>query len=549
LFYFHNLMKFDSFFLIQWCCFYDKKIKLISRDNILYKITIFIGNKELHFVDSYNLFPEKLNVFVSSMGGISNKIEFNHNIKEYNSEILEQLKVYCLNDSSILFEALSAYRNYIFSFFNLDITRCLTLAAITLKIFQINYYNVNENPLEKIEGNKDAFCRLSYFGGISDVYKPVMTEGFCYDVNSLYPYVMKTYEFPIGKGKWVSSENINLDSFFGFLKIDIVCPDDIYIPILPIRNKNGVFSKCGKISGVFFSEEIKLALKYGYRILKVYKGLAYEKGNPFINFVHDLYNKRIENKNSPLQKIFKLLLNSLYGKFGMNPKFNITDILLDDKKIQDIIRFHEVKSFNHIQDTKSQRINYNPDVSRDKISLFLSSGMITSEYLENYMNNLEKVFSLQFSCVHIASAITSYARIYMYEKKINCNLYYSDTDSLFTTNELNTSNEIGGLKLEYRIKEALFIAPKLYYIKTNDNLEYIKSKGIMSHSLDKDQFNELLKEKSLFLNIKHNFVRNIKDYSIKSQSNLIEISGDFLKRKKIYDSNNLWVDTKPLKTE
>jgi hypothetical protein len=34
------------------------------------------------------------------------------------------------------------------------------------------------------------------------------------------------------------------------------------------------------------------------------------------------------------------------------------------------------------------------------------------------------------------------------------------------------------MKLEYKIKEGFFIAPKTYYNLTNDNEEIIKSKGL-----------------------------------------------------------------------
>jgi hypothetical protein len=41
-------------------------------------------------------------------------------------------------------------------------------------------------------------------------------------------------------------------------------------------------------------------------------------------------------------------------------------------------------------------------------------------------------------------------------------LYYTDTDSVFTTRKLPETTELGGLKLEYTLTEAIFLLPKTY---------------------------------------------------------------------------------------
>ena len=59
IFYFPDLELFEYSFLIRSsCCFDDKKIEKIYRDNILHDITILIDNKELHFIDTKDLLPE-----------------------------------------------------------------------------------------------------------------------------------------------------------------------------------------------------------------------------------------------------------------------------------------------------------------------------------------------------------------------------------------------------------------------------------------------------------------------------------------------------------
>ena len=67
------------------------------------------------------------------------------------------------------------------------------------------------------------------------------------------------------------------------------------------------------------------------------------------------------------------------------------------------------------------------------------------------------------SNVSIASAITSYARIYMMKFKINSDVYYTDTDSIFTKTKINPNligKELGLMKEELNgltIKKCYFL--------------------------------------------------------------------------------------------
>jgi hypothetical protein len=104
--------------------------------------------------------------------------------------------------------------------------------------------------------------------------------------------------------------------------------------------------------------------------------------------------------------------------------------------------------------------------------------------------------------ISIASAITAYARIHMSQFKNNpdFNLYYTDTDSVYVDNPLPTnmidSKILGKMKLENIVKRAIFLAPKLYFLKTIDNKVIYKVKGL-SHDIEltlKDFESLLIKE-------------------------------------------------------
>lgn len=72
------------------------------------------------------------------------------------------------------------------------------------------------------------------------------------------------------------------------------------------------------------------------------------------------------------------------------------------------------------------------------------------------------------------------------------NVYYCDTDSIMTSEDLPSNmvgKELGQWKLEHNLEEGIFIAPKIYYIKTSEpnkdgKYETMKCKGIRNSLLD-----------------------------------------------------------------
>lgn len=59
-------------------------------------------------------------------------------------------------------------------------------------------------------------------------------------------------------------------------------------------------------------------------------GYLFEKmESPFKDFVSTLYESRLKarnDKNEALAYVYKILMNSLYGRFGIHPKSTITEV-------------------------------------------------------------------------------------------------------------------------------------------------------------------------------------------------------------------------------
>lgn len=62
----------------------------------------------------------------------------------------------------------------------------------------MKYYDVSNWPIHIPNKNEDSFLRKAYYGGHTDVYRPYGEHLYYYDVNSLYPFVMKHFQMPGG---------------------------------------------------------------------------------------------------------------------------------------------------------------------------------------------------------------------------------------------------------------------------------------------------------------------------------------------------------------
>jgi len=329
------------------------------------------------------------------------------------------------------------------SFFKLGATPKATIASTAMSLFR-NQYLKNDYFRHDIPQLLDQF--KAYYGG--------RTEAFCrgaiknynyYDFNSLYPSVMIN-EFPDPNTKRICYKNTckYIEAFEGVSLVDIYCPEMEY-PFLPVRTETKLLFPCGDFSGWYSHVELRRALELGYVIKKVRK-TYYFKGTcePFREYVLDLYNKRLEFKEqgSSMEYVVKILLNSLYGKFGQ--KFTDRDSWKPfDLSIEEL---EQLKDF---------------------------------ERIGNYIRIKKEMTEPPVFCTPIwALYTTAYAREKLHKAILNSRPVYVDTDSIITKKEIITSNKLGKLKLEMKIKKGVIVKPKFYAFSPLNGKPFVKSKGI-----------------------------------------------------------------------
>lgn len=435
---------------------------------------------------------------------------------------------------------------------------CLTMSSLALQVYFKNYYNSKLYFISISTGKLDEFIRQSYRGGIVEVYKPYLINGYHYDANSLYPYIMSSCLMPVNDGKEGNAEfdiYFNINEFFGFIEVEVEC-DNLYIPFLTYKNKfDSVISPIGKWIGVYFSEEIKYALTLGYKF-KYKKYYKFDKAIIFKDYVNDIYALRLKNRNTSLSSFYKLLLNSLYGRFGMSNLYSNTEII-DNNTSEGKLRYEYLNLLYDIDCYPLKKnkliINYNKVIELDYLEFLYRSGLIDKKIYNSVKKQLSYTDLNTNKSVHISAAITAYARIYMHKIKVTYqnNLYYSDTDSLILDKKLDSelvSSEVLGLfKLENEINIGYFISPKLYCFIEKNGTTVIKSKGVKNTLFTLNDFKNLYIEKTIKVTKISHFLRSLKKYTLKSRENNFFITGILNKREKKYDVSGNWIDTKPIK--
>lgn len=396
--------------------------------------------------DSMNYYPMAL----EKVGKIINvkKLEKPSFLGKRGYETQDEKKefiAYAMQDVVTLYHAMKEYDN--------TVEGCIksTSASSSYRFFDTKIQSTKDWKITTWLNND---VRRSYYGGRVEAFYRGMVrkENFgtinCYDFNSLYPSVMlgdmpDLTKYPTClKGKF---DNEKLGSVLCDVKIDC------QYPLLPVREDKLKF-KCGVVSGWYTIPEINELERSGEgKVLKVYKSYNWEKvPSYFKEYIMKFYNerKKLILEGSEKEKLLKLLMNSLYGKFG---------------EVIEPLKYVKINSLTDFKNAYDIKGNYAVMKGESKYS--------------------------SHTYFPIASTITAYGRIKLHNKIHQVvdvdkkEVFYCDTDSIFTNGIIPDSTELGEMKLEKdKVKDwYCFIRAKAYM---NDTC--IKLKGSPKKVLEKN---------------------------------------------------------------
>jgi hypothetical protein len=339
------------------------------------------------------------------------------------------------------------------------------------------------------------------------------------DFTSLYPWTNLHCLYPVGHPTIITSNFSALESYFGLVQCSVLPPQNLLHGVLPVRAQGRLmFPLCRScvetlqvdpckhseeerlLFGIWVSEELKQAVKYGYQIKHIYSVHHFDRTSKelFSGYIQTFFklklaaSQRPENEtpeelqrfiselkerdgidiqpddfhdNPGLRSIAKLCCNSFWGRLGMRDSFTKTVFVFSMEHLYSLMEdpHSEITSIRYI--------------SENCIAVLLQNKSIDTLSFTNNTNIYAAVFT------------TAYARIALYDVMylVRDRLLYVDTDSLMfilsphASENLPMGHHLGELTNELKKGEVIvrFVSggPKVYAYITNLGRCVVKIKG------------------------------------------------------------------------
>ncbi len=430
-FYAHFGGRYDYLALIKELYKFGKKITIITSNSRIIIFKFKKGKYTFNFVDSYNLLPSSLANIGKDFKLSKGEFDFN---KDFSDE--EKLIEYNKRDCEILYKALNEFQDTIN---NLGGSMKYTIASTSMDLFRRKFLG---STVIKDTDRVNPYIRQAYYGGRCEVFKKVAPKSYLFDFNSLYPSVMIDNYMPVGQAYLINTPKIpDINEHpCAFVEAEIMTPDEDYIPLTPYRFNDKLIFPQGKYKGWYDIVTVYKAMEIGYIVNPERYIIFTDYKKIFKDYISTLWalrQKAKEDGNDSLSTIVKLLMNSLYGKFGQREE---QELMLINPPVDDIVS----KGY----------VPYN----------------MPEDLFEEFQAYIAKSIS-KTKVIHpaISAHVTALAQLKLYNAIESClrrgiDLYYTDTDSLFTSEMIEHSKELGALKFEGEFQKSYFIAPKLYYL-------------------------------------------------------------------------------------
>lgn len=434
------------------------------------------GTGSIQFLDTMNYAGTSLKQLGHDLGKEKTEIDFN-------SCTDEELFAYCQNDVEIC-------ELFILKFIEFCIQNNmgefrLTIASQAFTAFRHRFMHIA--PTIHTVDRVNEIEKFAYYGGRTEALKlGQINQGTIYnlDVSSHYPNAMIAQRIPyrlVGYNQTPLIPALNYHIDHNYLIVECTIKTDL--PCFPLRahistNQNylslEIISNYAQLRADFkviypvgtyrtwlHHEEFKYALENNL-ISSIHGYVLYFGADLFSDYVHTLFDLKAqysEQENHSFRYVTKIFLNSLYGKFGQE--------------------FHQTKK---VGETDSQEVKVTYGYSqRDNHSYY------DVEWFGNVYRNYATGLST-YAFPAIAGAITAYGRMALWKYSVMAgreNIFYSDTDSLFTNAEgfarlasVIQPNSIGMLELKGTAEDLIIYGNKDYIFSGKSTHKGISPKAI-----------------------------------------------------------------------
>lgn len=303
----------------KYFAYHGWKLNFIYDNGLTYILVITCGQRTIKVLSLTNYFEASVKE-LGELIGIP-KIDVN-----FDTISDSDLSIYCFRDVVICLDTMMNYFTFLESH---DLGEfSLSRASQSLKAYRHRF--MHENIFVHESENIFELERSAYYGGRTECFNiGVQTGGpfVCYDINSLYPYVMRNKLFPVKPIDYESSISINALSkrlmTYGCIAHVVIKTET---PCYPVRIKGKVVFPIGEFDTYLCTDGLKDAIRRD-DLREVRKIVTYQMADIFSDYIDYFYAIRQEAKrtgNKIMDKYAKMFMNSLYGKFGQQVPYSIS---------------------------------------------------------------------------------------------------------------------------------------------------------------------------------------------------------------------------------
>lgn len=383
--------------------------------------------------------------------------------------------VYCRNDVTVIHHAMRSWWDFLKTY---DLGGfASTLAGQAFRAYRHRFMRV---PI-LVDANPRALAlaRESYLGGRVEAYRIGRVKGPVYalDVNSMYPYVMREREYPtVLRLHCRNPAPAELRRWLSSKCVIARCRLESRLPTYGIRLGDKLVFPVGRFDAVLTTPDLFRALQFGH-LKDCSEAAVYDRARIFESFVDELYALRLKAQargDKVSVHLLKILMNSLYGKFGQRGGV-------------------------------WQKVGDTADLSvRSWLDYDLESGTLDRmRQLAGIVQRRETDPESYSSHPAIAAHVTAYARAYLWslvDRAARGNVIYVDTDSLFV-NEVGFrrlrrrvhATDLGALKVEHKWPWVEILGAKDYRTPDTRKVKGVRSNArwLSPNSVEQEQWSSL----------------------------------------------------------
>lgn len=313
--YMHNGGRFDFFYLLD---FFEGRTTIINSRIVSAFMplgdnpkTRFEKHNRFEFRDSYAIMPFPLAEYRKD------KIDIQWLSRELRDAHMGEIVSYLQGDCVYLWDLCNGFQT--------EFGDHKTIASAAFSELA-KFHHYESMPWRMDKELREAY----YFGGRVQCFESgVVTKPVSiYDVNSMYPYVMKEFLHPTGWSIAVDTKihgwNYDGTPSKEKLKTFFVTAEGVNLGAFPTRLDDGsVDFTVGR--GIFHVtiHEWLAAIQLGKfrpdRIITAHSFLDYSKFHLFVDHYYEARKKAKASGDKMHSLFYKYILNSAYGKFGINP--------------------------------------------------------------------------------------------------------------------------------------------------------------------------------------------------------------------------------------